>query len=208
MLEKRFTVKNDSWKEYAQPGEVTKEGFLPPEVSSFLTQEGTNYFFYVDNFFCCQVPQEDYPTLQALIKSDAKIGLKIVAVSGKVVIVELSIKNSEQELSYLISQGDAEKLLTLCVQPIQTYSKYYFGMKKSYYSSEDPQVWWVMEYTGAYAGIKVTGVQLKSTYDELFFPTWVGQEIKGNLSVLDKDLFSLKPTKIEEVLGTPLYKRS
>ena len=26
MLEKRFTVKNDNWKSYTQPGEVTREG--------------------------------------------------------------------------------------------------------------------------------------------------------------------------------------
>ena len=201
MFERRFLLKNNNWKEYMQPGEVTKEGSLSPEVNLFIAQEGVNSFLFIDSTFNQQIPKEEREDLREVINSQCKVSVKTIVVSGNLVKAELTIKRDFKEFVYLISHEDAENLFKLCAQPLQTYCKYIFGMKKSYFGIEDPQIWWIKEYSGPYAGITFTGVELKDSKEELILPDWAGKEISNDPENMDAQLFSLKPTKIEQVLG-------
>ena len=147
MLERRFRVKNNSWKEFMQPGEVTREGYLPGDTNVFIVMQNVDYFLYIDGTFSMQIPNEERVEVQEILNNAGKIGVKVIAVSGKTVKAELTIKKELKEFCYLITEEDADNLLKLCIQPIQTYCKYLFGMKKSYYGTEDPQVWWIKDFT-------------------------------------------------------------
>jgi CYTH domain-containing protein len=210
MVEKKFTAKNNNWKAFTQLGEVTREGYLLHETNVFIVQEGINYFLYIDKILKHQFPEEDYIVIYGIIKEflnshvEGKIVIKVIAVSGKIVKSELILKkvyHPDESASYLISIEDAEKLLSLCTQPLQTYHKYYFGIKKSYWGIEDPQTWWIKEYTGPYSGVIMTGVELKDPSEELFIPDWAGSEITSKEEYQEIDLLSLKPTKIEEAVA-------
>jgi len=208
MLEKRFLVKNNSWKEFIQPGELTNEGVIASDINVFLAHEGAARILHINDTFTQLISEEEYEELYSAVSNHAKIRIKTVAMSGRMVKAELSIQKVDNSFVYLISMEDAESLLQKCSQPIQTYSLYQFGMRRSYWDTGDPQIWWVKEYTGPYAGIIVTGVFLKSPTETLTYPAWVGKEISNDSDNLDAELCSLKPTKIETILGQPLYVRS
>ena len=201
MIKRIFLVINKFWKEYTQPGEVTREGTIPTSEALCISKEGNLFFLNISDTFKMQISKEDSLDLQVQIDIGCKTRVKIIHISGRFVKAEIIIKDNR----YLVSLDYAERLLDVCSQPIQSYSKYLFGIKKSSGTNDDPQIWWVKEYSGPYTGIYITGVELKDENEELYPPDWVGKEISGDPDSFDADILLVKPTAIEQALGVTRY---
>jgi CYTH domain-containing protein len=213
-MEKRFLVKNKNWKSYLAAGEDIREGTIPTEVNVFITEHTTlgsdykRYLLNIDGVFNQGIPNEEWEELQKALNNKARVKVKVISISGNLVKAELNVIKGTSSFSYLILEEDAEKLLKICTEPVLTYSKYEFGVKKQYWT-DDYQIWWIKEYSGPYTGLVLTGVEIKNPSEELTIPDWAGSEIAQDQNDIETDMLLIKPSKIQQVLANskaPAYK--
>ena len=84
------------------------------------------------------------------------------------------------EFEYPIPAGDADALLTLCIQPLIE--------KRRHLVSHEGHTWEVDEFLGDNAGLLVAEIELEDPNEAFVRPGWVGEEVTADRRYANSNL--------------------
>jgi adenylate cyclase len=131
---------------------------------------------------------------KGFLSTDEKriVAVKITEINGTPVKAELVVNSSKnlpdpKSFNFLISVEEAKDLLKICIEPILHYTKYFFGVR-SFYGSTETQVWFLKVYEGFHEGFVTSGVELKDLNETLSPPEWIGAEVTNDPKYQDHNI--------------------
>jgi len=94
---------------------------------------------------------------------------------------------SRQEFEYPIPEGDARKLLSLCLPAIISKTRYFVQIHG--------RCWEVDEFHGDNQGLVIAEIELDNESDQVELPSWVGKEVSDDRRYYNVSLAQLPYSK-------------
>lgn len=145
-IERKFLVKDDSFKTYASEVSEIRQGYLNREP-------------------------------------ERVVRIRIRGNRGYLTVKGRNIGASRLEFEYEIPLKDAEEMLSLCVPPILSKSRYIVV-------GEDGLRWEIDEFHGHREGLVLAEVELNSADQPVILPSFISEEVTGDPRYFNSNLLT------------------
>ena len=110
------------------------------------------------------------------------VRVRIIGNSGVLTIKSKTQHLTRQEFEYPIPYEDALSLIALCEKPVIEKTRFKINW--------DGLTWEIDEFSGENEGLIVAEVELENENQPVYLPSWVGQEVSGDLRYYNSSLIA------------------
>lgn len=168
-IERKFLIKNDSWKSLVSKSTTFKQGYLVSGDNS----NGQN----LDGQYLEGQNLEG----QNLDQGKSSVRIRIEGESANINIKSMTLSITRQEYEYPIPLGDALKMLDeLCELPLVE--------KTRHIVKYDSHKWEIDVFSGANEGLVVAEIELNNEAEKFSIPSWIGKEVSDEVKYYNVNL--------------------